>query len=310
MSSMPWSIGPSSHPTSPLLPHRPLVPGDSMPRAAAVGDTAKGKGAEDALKLAHQQIEELKRRLAVEQIHCREALEHGPDLDDMVGRTPAMLRLHAQIAQVGATNATVLVQGETGTGKELVARAVHNCSQPPQGSPRHAQLRRAVADARRKRVVRARASSATGFIPTRRYAPSTEIEAWHATATDPAAGTRVKRPARVTLVVSTGPPKRLVPSLDDLDAAQIEQALRDAGFEPKIEEQAADDVEPGTVISVTPEPGSRVPLGSTVTIVVAREPEWETVAQVESTEDADEQTIVIPYRRPARARHRRHVAVR
>ena len=133
-----------------------------------------------------------------------------------------------------------------------------------------------------------------GFIPTRRYAPSTEIEAWHATATDPAAGTRVKRPARVTLVVSTGPPKRLVPSLDDLDAAQIEQALRDAGFEPKIEEQAADDVEPGTVISVTPEPGSRVPLGSTVTIVVAREPEWETIAQVESTEDAGEQAIVIP----------------
>ena len=75
----------------------------------------------------------MKRRLAVEQIHCREALEHGPDFDDMVGRTPAMLRLHAQIAQVGATNATVLVQGETGTGKELVARAVHNRSRRRKG---------------------------------------------------------------------------------------------------------------------------------------------------------------------------------
>ena len=57
-----------------------------------------------------------------------------------------------------------------------------------------------------------------GFTPSRSYAPSTEIEAWHALETDPATGTRVKRPARVQLVVSTGPPKRPVPALRGLDA--------------------------------------------------------------------------------------------
>ena len=75
----------------------------------------------------------MKARLAIEQIHYREALEHGPDCDDMVGRTPAMLRLHDQIAQVGVTDSTVLVTGETGTGKELVARAVHSRSRRRSG---------------------------------------------------------------------------------------------------------------------------------------------------------------------------------
>ena len=60
-------------------------------------------------------------------------LEHEPDFDDMVGRTPAMLRLHDQIAQVGVTDSTVLVTGETGTGKELVARAVHSRSRRRDG---------------------------------------------------------------------------------------------------------------------------------------------------------------------------------
>ena len=122
MSSMPWSIGPSTHPVSRLPPRRPLVPG-----------SPERKGVADALRLAQQEIEELKTRLAVEQSHCREALEHGPDYDDMVGRTPAMLRLHDQIAQVGVTDSTVLVAGETGTGKELVARAVHSRSRRRNG---------------------------------------------------------------------------------------------------------------------------------------------------------------------------------
>ena len=133
-----------------------------------------------------------------------------------------------------------------------------------------------------------------GFTPTRRYAPSAEIEAWHATGTEPEPGTRLKRPAGVVLVVSTGPPKRLVPPLEGLDASGIEQTLRDAGFSPTVEEEASEDVDPGTVLSVTPAPGARIPLGSTVTILVAREPEWSSDSDVESTEDAGAQTVAIP----------------
>jgi DNA-binding NtrC family response regulator len=46
----------------------------------------------------------------------------------MVGDSPAMIRLRALIAQVGPAESTVLIQGETGTGKELVARAIHDAS--------------------------------------------------------------------------------------------------------------------------------------------------------------------------------------
>ena len=128
MSSMPWSMGPST-----LPPRRPLVASDRMLRGADDADSAAETDSEEALGRAHAEIVELKMRLAVEQIHFREALEHGPDFDDMVGRTPAMLRLHDQIAQVAGTDSTVLVTGETGTGKELIARAVHRRSRRRSG---------------------------------------------------------------------------------------------------------------------------------------------------------------------------------
>ena len=134
----------------------------------------------------------------------------------------------------------------------------------------------------------------SGFTPTRRYAPSTEIEAWHAVATDPERGTSVKRPARVQLVVSTGPPKRLIPQLDDLDPSGAADALRRAGFTPVVEERPDTSVEPGTLLAVTPRPGARVPLGSTVTLVVARAPRWEALSKIEGTEDVDPEPLVVP----------------
>jgi len=50
------------------------------------------------------------------------------DRDAMVGDSPALRRVLEQIAQVATTDSTVLIQGETGTGKELVARAIHDRS--------------------------------------------------------------------------------------------------------------------------------------------------------------------------------------
>ena len=58
-----------------------------------------------------------------------DALRH-----DMVGDSPAVKRLRQQIAQVAPTDSTVLIQGETGTGKELVARAIHAASRRHEGA--------------------------------------------------------------------------------------------------------------------------------------------------------------------------------
>jgi serine/threonine-protein kinase len=133
-----------------------------------------------------------------------------------------------------------------------------------------------------------------GFTPTRRYAPSTEIEAWHAVETDPRAGKKLKRPARLTVFVSTGPPKVPVPSLQGLDADGAASALRKAGFSPVVDTQPETSVEPGTVLGVSPRPGTRTPLGSTVTIAIAREPRWEPVTRIEGTEDASPRAIDVP----------------
>ena len=50
------------------------------------------------------------------------------DRDSMIGKSPALQRVRELIAQVASTDSTVLIQGETGTGKELVARAIHENS--------------------------------------------------------------------------------------------------------------------------------------------------------------------------------------
>ena len=133
-----------------------------------------------------------------------------------------------------------------------------------------------------------------GFTPTRRYAPSTEIEAWHAVETDPRAGKKLKRPVRLMLVVSTGPPKLPVPSVARLDAEGAARALREAGFSPVVDQRPETSVEPGTVLGVSPRPGTRAALGSTVTIAVAREPRWEPVTRLEGTEDASPSPIEVP----------------
>ena len=65
-----------------------------------------------------------KRRLVLENRSLRNALEGNDDLSSrLVGRHPAMQRLRAQISAVADTDADVLITGETGTGKEVVARA-------------------------------------------------------------------------------------------------------------------------------------------------------------------------------------------
>ncbi|MEW5852143.1 MAG: sigma 54-interacting transcriptional regulator [Myxococcota bacterium] len=60
--------------------------------------------------------------------YLQEALKRAGRFNEIIGRSPAMQRVFEQLAKVARTDATVLIEGETGTGKELVARAIHNQS--------------------------------------------------------------------------------------------------------------------------------------------------------------------------------------
>jgi DNA-binding NtrC family response regulator len=69
-----------------------------------------------------------KRRLRAENAYLRAQLHDRFKLDGMVGRTPVMMHLVELLGTVAATSSTVLISGETGTGKEIAARAIHDAS--------------------------------------------------------------------------------------------------------------------------------------------------------------------------------------
>jgi formate hydrogenlyase transcriptional activator len=78
--------------------------------------------------LAFQQIGELKNRLAEEKLYLEDEIRTEFNFDEIVGKSQALGRILQQIENVAGTDSTVLILGETGTGKELIARAIHNLS--------------------------------------------------------------------------------------------------------------------------------------------------------------------------------------
>jgi formate hydrogenlyase transcriptional activator len=81
-----------------------------------------------ANSLAYSEIERLKNRLQEENLLLREELDQRSMFEEIVGVSPALRRVLNRIARVAPTDATVLLVGETGTGKELLARAIHRRS--------------------------------------------------------------------------------------------------------------------------------------------------------------------------------------
>ena len=75
-----------------------------------------------------RQIEQLKAQLERENTYLRDEVKHLFTYDEIVGDSAALRLVLTQAEQVAATDSTVLIMGETGTGKELLARAIHNMS--------------------------------------------------------------------------------------------------------------------------------------------------------------------------------------
>ena len=86
------------------------------------------KQAEQTLKKHLNEIEVLKQRLESENIYLREEVKLLVEHTDIVGQSAAMKKVLSQAEQVAQTDSTVLLLGETGTGKELLARAIHSMS--------------------------------------------------------------------------------------------------------------------------------------------------------------------------------------
>ena len=113
--------------------------GSNTPRrrsatAALVGavivfrDITQRREADEKLRAAHEEVERLRERLELENAYLQEEIRIEGNHHGIVGRSGAIQKTLRQVELVAPTDATVLITGETGTGKELVARAIHEAS--------------------------------------------------------------------------------------------------------------------------------------------------------------------------------------
>jgi transcriptional regulator with GAF, ATPase, and Fis domain len=92
------------------------------------GEVARRAAAEMALRDALTEVEGLKNRLEAENVYLQEEIGTQHNFNEIVGNSPALVEALRKVERVAPTDSTVLILGETGSGKELVARAVHSRS--------------------------------------------------------------------------------------------------------------------------------------------------------------------------------------
>jgi len=91
-------------------------------------DVTEQHEARSALETAFEEIKKLKDQLYHENIALREEIDRSSMFEEIVGESPALQAVLSHVVKVAPADSTVLITGETGTGKELVARAIHKRS--------------------------------------------------------------------------------------------------------------------------------------------------------------------------------------
>jgi formate hydrogenlyase transcriptional activator len=112
------------HSCQPMIDHQGSLQGFR----ASNRDITSRKLAEVDLRRAYTEIEQLKDQLEAETAYLQQEIKLEHNFENIVGNSAALKYVLYKVEQVAAADTTVLVLGETGTGKELVARAIHNNS--------------------------------------------------------------------------------------------------------------------------------------------------------------------------------------
>jgi PAS domain S-box-containing protein len=123
--------------------HRLLLPDGSVKHVHVIGHPLTSDSTNEvelvgtvmdvtARKKAFEEIKALRDELQRENIVLREELGKTSMFEEVIGTSPALQMVLARAAKVAPTDSTVLIMGETGTGKELIARAIHKRSKRPE----------------------------------------------------------------------------------------------------------------------------------------------------------------------------------
>lgn len=108
----------------------PLIDdGEVIGAVVVFQDVTEIKQSEAKLKKALEEISQLKERIQAENTYLQEEIKQNSNFEEILGQSPKLKKVFHQVEQVAPTDTTVLLLGETGTGKELFARSVHNLSQ-------------------------------------------------------------------------------------------------------------------------------------------------------------------------------------
>jgi transcriptional regulator with PAS, ATPase and Fis domain len=131
--------GVSNHAKDLDLEHRLLMPDGSIKRVHVLGHASNQDAGElsflgavmdiTVMKNAFEEIRVLRDQLYKENLALREEIDITRMFEEIVGSSAALQAVLSQVAKVAPTDSTVLITGETGTGKELIARAIHKRSQ-------------------------------------------------------------------------------------------------------------------------------------------------------------------------------------
>jgi transcriptional regulator with GAF, ATPase, and Fis domain len=108
--------------------------GEVVEYVGAGMDVTEQRVASARLEAAFEEIKRLKDQLQDENVALREEIDQSFMFEEIVGSSPVLRAVLSSVVKVAPTDSTVLISGETGTGKELIARAIHRRSQRSDGA--------------------------------------------------------------------------------------------------------------------------------------------------------------------------------